>query len=108
MTRKRKTKLPVTHSSPGPESKSAKPKSTRTLIRRFHVLLKRRAVLEKSLGTGPSTARDELKAIEAEMNSMGGLEVYQQMSAIGQGKDRGGGSETVLIQWMKELGMEKR
>lgn len=34
---------------------------------------------------------------------MGGLELYQDMSATGQRKDRGGGSEKVLIGWLKEL-----
>jgi 25S rRNA (adenine2142-N1)-methyltransferase len=36
---------------------------------------------------------------------MGGLEAYQRMSAIGQGEDRGGGTEKVLIEWLKELGL---
>jgi hypothetical protein len=36
---------------------------------------------------------------------MGGLEVYQRMSTIGQGDDRGGGSHKVLISWLKEMGM---
>ncbi|CAE6410835.1 unnamed protein product [Rhizoctonia solani] len=111
MVRKRKPKTPITLSNPSrtkPRLDSAKPKSTRTLIRRFHVLIKRRAILEKrhkkSGGDGSSI---ELKEIEAEMESMGGLEAYQHMSAIGQGKDRGGGSESVLIGWMRELGMHK-
>lgn len=34
---------------------------------------------------------------------MGGLEAYQRMSTIGQGSDRGGGSEKVFIGWMNEL-----
>lgn len=34
---------------------------------------------------------------------MGGLAAYQRMSSIGQGKDRGGGSEGVLLGWLKEL-----
>jgi len=38
---------------------------------------------------------------------MGGLEAYQRMSAIGQGKDRGGGSEKVLVEWLHELGFGK-
>lgn len=108
MARKRKPKIPITHSSSRPRSSagsgSAKPKSTRTLIRRFHVLLKRRAALEKRGGIG---AQGDLEAVEAEIDSIGGLEAYQNMSAIGQGKDRGGGSESVLIEWMKELGMAR-
>jgi len=36
---------------------------------------------------------------------MGGLEAYQRMSSIGQGNDRGGGSEKVFIEWLTELGV---
>jgi 25S rRNA (adenine2142-N1)-methyltransferase len=74
------------------------------------VLIKRRAILEKrqnKYGDGISSSSTELKDIEAEMETMGGLEAYQSMSAIGQGKDRGGGSESVLIGWMRELGIHK-
>ncbi|KAF8717809.1 hypothetical protein RHS02_09265, partial [Rhizoctonia solani] len=110
MVRKRKPKTPITQSSSSATTKprldSAKPKSTRTLIRRFHVLIKRRAVLEKR-GKKSREESAELKEIQTEMESMGGLEAYQSMSAIGQGKDRGGGSESVLIGWMRELGMHK-
>ena len=55
----------------------------------------------------PEIRRNLTSDIETEIESMGGLEAYQNMSSIGQGKDRGGGSETVLIGWMKELGMHK-
>lgn len=34
---------------------------------------------------------------------MGGLEAYQKMSVIGQGNDRGGGSEKVLIMFLNEM-----
>ncbi|KEP53884.1 nucleolus protein [Rhizoctonia solani 123E] len=112
MARKRRSKAPITQSSLSvkPRLDSAKPKSTRTLIRRFHVLIKRRAALEKQTkepGIELPGLRKELDEIEAEIESMGGLEAYQNMSAIGQGKDRGGGSETVLIDWMKELDMHQ-
>lgn len=50
-------------------------------------------------------ARAELAVVEQEIEQLGGLEVYQRMSSIGQGADRGGGSEKVLIRWLKELGM---
>ncbi|KAG8738968.1 hypothetical protein FRC10_006300 [Ceratobasidium sp. 414] len=101
MVHKRKSKTPITKSSATkPSLDSAKPKSTRTVIRRFHVLLKRRANLQKQ-ALGSSTR--ELQSIESELAALGGLEAYQNMSAIGQGKDRGGGSEVILIQWLKEL-----
>ena len=50
-----------------------------------------------------SMTEEELAAIEEEINELGGLETYQKMSVIGQGNDRGGGSEKVLIAWLNEL-----
>ncbi|EIM82491.1 uncharacterized protein STEHIDRAFT_161028 [Stereum hirsutum FP-91666 SS1] len=92
---------------------SANPQASRTIIRRFHVLLKRKAQLQALQqrnqkqrhrdGGGTETAR-EMREVEREMESMGGLGVYQRMSSIGQGKDRGGGSERVLIGWLKGMG----
>jgi len=38
------------------------------------------------------------------VEKLGGLEKYQYMSCIGQGSDRGGGSEKVLIGWLKQMG----
>lgn len=46
---------------------------------------------------------EELAKIQCEIGGLGGLECYQRMSAIGQGNDRGGGSEKIFIEWMKEL-----
>ncbi|KAL5490065.1 BMT2 [Sanghuangporus weigelae] len=129
-TKTRRRKLPVTSpslSSKGNvsdnESSSANPKSAARVIRRFHVLLKRKAQLERIHTTTrrrsgiDETGRREsesdlelelkLKEIEDEMRGMGGLEVYQRMSRIGQGKDRGGGSEGVFIGWMKEMGLRE-
>ncbi|KAG8706869.1 hypothetical protein FRC08_000823 [Ceratobasidium sp. 394] len=104
MARKRKSKTPITKSSTTkPSLDSAKPKSTRTVIRRFHVLLKRRANLQKQ---ALESSTRELQSVESELAALGGLETYQNMSAIGQGKDRGGGSEVVLIEWLKELKSE--
>lgn len=120
---------------------SANPATSAKIIRRFHVLLKRRAQLEKerdkymkagrrrsddrvvndgslascssgSAGRGRvdgealEDIQNRLREIEEEMERMGGLEEYQRMSSIGQGKDRGGGSEKVLIEWLRELGFD--
>lgn len=52
--------------------------------------------------------KEELAAIEEEINEMGGLEAYQKMSVIGQGNDRGGGSEKVLIMFLNEMEYPKR
>jgi 25S rRNA (adenine2142-N1)-methyltransferase len=114
--RKTKRKVPITAAKrsgkafAGP-SGSSKPAATRTVIRRFHVLNKRQTQLQKFLeGDGDELssqariAREELGAVEREISDMGGLEAYQKMSVIGQGNDRGGGSEKVLLEFLEELG----
>ncbi|KAF7789548.1 hypothetical protein EIP86_000494 [Pleurotus ostreatoroseus] len=108
--RKTKRKIPVTIThAPVAAGSSNKPSATRAVIRRFHVLKKRQAQLQKGLQYGgtSSGARDaqvELAEIEREMAELGGLEAYQKMSSIGQGNDRGGGSEKVLVEFLAELG----
>lgn len=99
MTRTRRVrKVPITDST---SSKSAKAIHTRTHIRKFHVLLKKKSQLA-SLPVQPKV-KAELDEVEKEITSMGGLEAYQAMSAIGQSVGRGGGSEKYLIMWLKEL-----
>lgn len=113
--RKSSRKLPITTpvgpagTSRSPSGTSNNPSATRTLIRRFHVLIKRKGQLQKLLKNGNSSdnhlkAKWELSAVEDEITQLGGLEVYQRMSSIGQGHDRGGGSEKVFIEWLEELG----
>lgn len=104
-----------------------KPQSTRSVIRAFHVLLKRKAMLDNQIKqtpgkncvqpsntpisliyagpTKPNTLLQQSKAIDKEITTLGGLEKYQEMSAVGQSAERGGGSEKVLIEWLKELGL---
>jgi 25S rRNA (adenine2142-N1)-methyltransferase len=102
MPKARQRKPPVTSYDSG-ERLSNTAQSTRTTIRRFHLLLKRRAQLQNAKAhTDTSKA---LADIEDQIARMGGLERYQRMSAVGQGKDRGGGSETILINWLKDLGL---
>ncbi|KAJ7197225.1 putative methyltransferase-domain-containing protein [Mycena pura] len=98
MARKRKT--PVT-SSTGTTTLSSKPKSSRKVIRRFHCLLKEQAKLE-ALPARDAQTSQMLDDIQREIDQLGGLEFYQEMSVIGQGKDRGGGSEKVAISWLTE------
>ena len=104
-TKSRRRKLPITStlksSNALSSSSSANPLTSARLIRHFHVLLKRRAQLEKRKASKDNAK--ELREIEEEIKSMGGLEAYQRMSSIGQSGDRGGGSEKVLISWLKEL-----
>ena len=116
--RKNTRKAPVTSLVPSdhaslPSGSSSRPQVTRTIIRRFHVLIKRQTQLQHILqyGSAKNSTHDltstkaELEDIEREIEELGGLATYQRMSTIGQGKDRGGGSEKVLIGWLRELGI---
>ncbi|KAK7023889.1 25S rRNA adenine-N(1) methyltransferase [Favolaschia claudopus] len=101
MGKVRKKKIPLTSILPPTPSSSSRPESSRKVIRQFHVLLKQQAKLE-TMEHDPNTVQ-HLADIQAQMESLGGLEFYQRMSAIGQGNDRGGGSEKVAISWFKEV-----
>lgn len=98
MAKVRKRKLPITTSS-GKKSglSSSNPQSTRKLIRRFHTLLKEKTHIQSLKDSHIHLQR--LSEIESEINDLGGLSAYQRMSTIGQGKDRGGGSQNMLITW---------
>lgn len=102
MAKSRKKKTPITRSTN--INSSSSPHSSRTVIRQFHVLLKRRAQLQAPRTQAASDAK-ELADVENRIAELGGLERYQQMSFIGQGNDRGGGSEKVLIGWLKDRNM---
>ncbi|KAF8184961.1 nucleolus protein [Mycena galopus ATCC 62051] len=99
MGKLRKKKTPVTASVTTSKS-SSKAESTRKVIRQFHVLLKQQAKLEGQ--TRDAKTVQALHEIQTQIDGLGGLEFYQRMSAIGQGHDRGGGSEKVAISWLKE------
>ena len=88
----RRRKLPVTVAER--HGSSSTPRTSRTVIRKFHTLLKQQK----------SAQGDTLTSINYELEKLGGLEKYQHMSCIGQGTDRGGGSEKILIGWMKQMG----
>lgn len=81
---------------------SSTPQSSRTFIRRFHVLLKKRSQILNT-PTADSNTTQALAAVQHQISDLGGLKCYQRMSAVGQSGDRGGGSEKVLIRWLKEL-----
>ena len=104
MPKVRRKKVPVTFDKASVASSSS-PHTTRTIIRRFHVLLKRREQLTRDRLTASYAA--ELKEIEKEIEEMGGLAAYQDMSDIGQGNDRGGGSEKILIKWLVDMGFSE-
>ncbi|KAF9234772.1 nucleolus protein [Melanogaster broomeanus] len=104
--RKKKTPVTATQTCRTSDSNSSNPHTTRTLIRRFHVLLKKQRQLQKSVSS--TCNAQELRDVEREIEEMGGLAAYQHMSNIGQGADRGGGSEKVLIKWLVGMGLSKR
>jgi len=95
----RRRKLPVTLTNTEKKNgSSSTPRASRTVIRRFHTLLKQQKCAQG----------DALANINREIEALGGLEKYQRMSCIGQGSDRGGGSEKVLIGWLKQMGWADR
>ncbi|KAJ4488360.1 nucleolus protein [Lentinula aciculospora] len=106
MPKTRKRKVPITGVSSTSNATSSKPKSSRAVIRGFHVLLKQQAQLQKVI-VDDISKKTELADIEREIEELGGLESYQRMSAIGQGTDRGGGSEKILIRWLKDKELHK-
>ena len=123
--RQKKKKQPVTQ--PGVSAKqqgqlslpdSASSQTTRGVIRRFHVLHKQKSRLQKVkenakaalrvgklqiAGGGGGKGNKELAEVEDEINALGGLKRYQAMSSIGQSSLKGGGSEKILVQWLKEI-----
>ncbi|KAF8163119.1 putative methyltransferase-domain-containing protein [Crassisporium funariophilum] len=102
MPKARKRKLPIAHIATRVHNPSTDAQSCRTIIRQFHILLKRRRQLETDLNSAI-----ELAEIDHQISSLGGLERYQQMSALGQREERGGGSEKIFIRWMKDLNIRK-
>jgi 25S rRNA (adenine2142-N1)-methyltransferase len=92
MPKARRRKLPVTLAEK--HGSSSTRRTSRTVIRKFHSLLKQQK----------GAQGDALANVNREIEELGGLETYQRMSCIGQSNDRGGGSEKVLIGWLKQLG----
>jgi 25S rRNA (adenine2142-N1)-methyltransferase len=107
MPKARKRKAPVTGTNINAGATTSRA-TTSGVIRRFHVLIKRRAQLVGSQSTGDHDARttriSELEQVEGEIEELGGLEEYQRMSTIGQGHDRGGGSDRIFVGLLVELG----
>ena len=93
MPKATKRKIPVTLA--GGHGSSSTPRASRTVIRKFHTLLKRQKSVQ---------GEDALADVNREIERLGGLEAYQRMSCIGQSSDRGGGSEKVLIAWLRQMG----
>ncbi|KAH7107778.1 putative methyltransferase-domain-containing protein [Auriculariales sp. MPI-PUGE-AT-0066] len=101
----KRRRVPVTSTSHTRPNASAKPEASRAIIRRYHVLLKRKTQLQKAAAS--SQAAKELEEVQEEMDGIG-IEAYQHMSNIGQGSDRGGGSERVFLDYLRSAGVDKR
>ncbi|GMM50614.1 25S rRNA (adenine2142-N1)-methyltransferase [Starmerella bacillaris] len=84
-------KIPVT----GRKISSIKPEKARKIIRKYHVLLKER---EKAVSTNDFST---ISALDVQINSIGGLDMYQKASINGQSKTRGGDSSKLLVDWLK-------
>ncbi|KAG7859212.1 hypothetical protein KL939_002112 [Ogataea angusta] len=56
----------------------------------------------------PDRICEELGKIEGEIEKRGGLELYQAASVQGQSSQRGGDSSKKLVEWLKELGYNKK
>lgn len=93
MPKSTRRKFPVTLTGRH-DSSSSTPRASRTVIRKFHRLLKQQK----------SAQGDALANVNREIEKLGGLEAYQHMSCIGQSSDRGGGSEKVLVGWLRQMG----
>ena len=101
MVKVKRRKVPISNIARANTS-SSKQKTSRNVIRRFHILIKGQEKLKNKNSFTVSEA-EELDKINDEIQRLGGLEWYQQMSVAGQGNDRGGGSEKFFIEWLKEL-----
>jgi len=106
MPRPRKRKQPIARVADVAPVSSTSAQSCRTVIRQFHVLLKKKRQLEQQASTG-GVSLTAVAEIDTQIKELGGLEHYQQLSVLGQSHDRGGGSEKVFIKWLKELEMHK-
>ncbi|KAF8519314.1 nucleolus protein [Hysterangium stoloniferum] len=105
MAKLRRRRQPVTEKTTRSSLNASKPISGPNLIRRFHVLLKRR---ERLITVETSPKSRELIDINKEIEDLGGLETYQKMSVRGQSDERGGGSERILINWLQEQRKQSR
>jgi len=105
MAKSRKRRQPVTEKATRSSLSASKPVSGPNLIRRFHVLLKRR---ERLIRVETNFKSRELIDIDKQIEDLGGLETYQKVSVRGQSGERGGGSEKIFINWLQEQRKQNR
>lgn len=75
------------------QPRNIKPKKARKIIREFHNLTKRKDL---------AATKEESRAIDREIDDLGGLKTYQAASLSGQSSIRGGDSSRILVTWIKE------
>lgn len=68
--------------------------SGRAVIRSYHTLHKR---LSTAVACNDETT---VRSVQKELDSLGGLKKYQDASFAGQGKERGGDTSGVLVEWL--------
>ncbi|KAJ4421001.1 25S rRNA (adenine2142-N1)-methyltransferase [Gnomoniopsis sp. IMI 355080] len=102
VNKKKKSKLKLTAGRPPilQKPKSISRKASQSLISQIHTLEKRKKQAERD---GDKAAEAK---IAAEIESLGGIEKYQQASLQGQRNDRGGDSSRVLMEWLKPVESE--
>ncbi|KXN90493.1 25S rRNA adenine-N(1) methyltransferase [Leucoagaricus sp. SymC.cos] len=105
MAKGKRRKTPISQASTSHPS-SSRPQASRNVIRKFHVLIKSQKQLNSKQSLTASE-NEELMKINKEIDDLGGLEWYQRMSIVGQGNDRGGGSEKIFIGWLTDLEVHK-
>ena len=78
---------------------TASSKSTRSVIRTHHTLLKQLHAARLTQNTS------QISSLERKIQANGGLEKYQAASTTGQSKKRGGDSSRVLVGWLRDAGV---
>jgi len=102
MARSRRRNVPITVNASSKQTTTSS-LHTRSVIRKFHSLLKSRHRIAHD-ANNPSRQR-KLGEIDTQIDQLGGLDVYQHMSKLGQSTDRGGGTQKVFITWLNDLGL---
>lgn len=96
--KRKKTPRSLTHGRPPTIKRSNlsfSRRAAKALINKRHTLEKRR---QQALSVGDEAAA---AAISAEISALGGLDLYQQASLLGQSKTRGGDSSKILLEWLR-------
>ncbi|ODV92248.1 hypothetical protein CANCADRAFT_30467 [Tortispora caseinolytica NRRL Y-17796] len=79
--------------------RSVSAKTTRKIIRSRHALLKDKERFERE---GDAV---KVKQIEEQLEDLGGIQIYQQASLLGQDRSRGGDTSELLVDWLKQFAL---